>query len=163
MMARRTRPLFTKWALLNGLLAVGVAGLAAHYGSRVHGASLISIPAIVIAYLYASTLGGRIAWDADSTPRPNASTRDYLWEKRARDLLHRAHWLGFWAWTCQILGILSTVFGFWLLLSQGGDTTTLGHRIQNGGGVALTGTFVGILCSLALQMQQRLIEHDVGG
>lgn len=146
------RLLFLKWLLLNALAVVGFAVMALEYHSRVRGASLVVIPAILAVGVYASLGAGRLCWQAhDATPRTKAR------------ILHDAQYVTFWAWVCQMLGILATVIGFWLLLSDGADAASIGSRIQEGGGVALLGTFVGVAVSLVLMMCYRLIEHDLEG
>lgn len=158
----RDRMLFLKWLLLNALALVGFVALAALEHGRVHGASRVAIPIILLVFCWASAGAGRICWRA-SAPPGTASLKGYLLTgKTLKDtLLHDANWLGYWAYACQILGILSTVYGFWTLLAAGGSTADLGTRIQAGGGVALLGTFVGVLTSLVLTFEHRLIEHEL--
>jgi hypothetical protein len=144
------RELFLKWALLNALFAVLLVTLAVAYGGRVHGPSLVAAPLILAVYAYAASFAGRICWRGES-PRP------FEREK----LLHEMRYLPYWAWVVQMLGIVSTVLGFWLLLSKGGGDQDLHDRILSGGGVALVGTFVGILTSLVITATHRMIEHDL--
>ena len=146
------RKLFVKWAMLVAFSVVFIAALGIAYGSKIHGPSLVVIPIILLVYAYAAGSAGRICWLAsgpDSTPRGN------------KRLLHDSEWLIFWAWVTPMIGIMGTVFGFWKLLAGGGTDTDLHARIQAGGGVALVGTFTGVLVSIVLTLIHRLIEHDV--
>lgn len=149
---RPARPLFLKWALLNALAVIFLTVLGVEYHDQLRGAPLVVTPLILAVAVYASALGGRMCWRAEGAS-PFARDR----------ILHEARYLSFWAWVCQMVGILSTVIGFWLLLQGDGSTEQLGDRIQEGGGTALLGTFVGVLASLLLAMEHRLIEHDLEG
>lgn len=141
-----SRPLFLKLLLIDALAVLGLAAVAAAYGHRLVGPSLVAVPAILIVYTAASAYAALLAWH---TPG------------RALWVAHRLDFLPFAAWSCQILGIMATVFGFWVLLTSSGDAEALGARIQDGGGVALAGTFVGVACSLVLSVQERLIAHSL--
>ncbi len=152
---RPARRLFLKWALLNALAVIFLVVLAVEYHEHVRGAPLVVIPVILALAAYASAFGGRLCWESDGV-EPGT--------KRAARIIHEARYLSFWAWVCQMVGILSTVIGFWLLLGDGDATgAQLGEKIQEGGGVALLGTFVGVFASLLLAMEHRLIEHDLEG
>lgn len=151
-----SRPLFLKALLLNVLAGMFLGGLAALYGGRLCGSTIIVIVAILAVFLTATGYAGRISWDADSPwvlGQSEDKQEDYCYV-----LMLRARWVYYAVWVCQIIGIMGTVFGFWLLLSGGTDTAQLADRIQEGGGVALAGTFVGVFCSLVLSVQHRLIE-----
>lgn len=147
----RARPLALRWALLNALAIVLLIVLGAEFHSHVRGATLVVVPVILLVGAYASLIGGRLSWRIDGGD---------VTRLRA---LHEARYLEFWAWVTQMMGILATVIGFFILLSHSGaDTTDLGTRIQVGGGTALLGTFVGVYVSLVLMMEHRLIEHELG-
>lgn len=158
MSASSDRVLFLKWLLLNALALVGFVALGVTEHGKVHGASRVAIPIILAVFAWASYGAGRICWAA-------GGLGEKAWIDGGRgdweELLHDANWLSYWAYACQILGILSTVYGFWTLLAAGGSTADLGSRIQSGGGVALLGTFVGVLTSLVLTFEHRLIEHEL--
>lgn len=143
--------LFLRWALINVLLALGLIAGAARFGGQLSGATLVMIPLILAVFGFASAHAGRLFWRLENSSVARSRIR------------HEAEYLGFSAWTTQILGILSTIAGFWILL--GGDHTQvaeLGNRIQAGGGVALLGSFVGVLCSLVLTLGHRMLEHELG-
>ncbi len=156
------RQLFLKFVLLNAVASVFLVALGLVYGGRVHGPSLVAVPVILLLALYAQIGAGRICWEADNLMGASFGTRAEGPKQRAR-LLHDAKYLGHWAWCAQVTGILSTVLGFWMLLSAGGGTEDLHTRILTGGGVALVGTFVGTAVSMLLVQTERLIEHELGG
>ena len=149
-MGLTARRLFLKWLLLNALAVVLLLAAGVEYHDRIQGSSLVVIPLILAVGAFASTTAGRLCWVVG-----NDGFDD---NKR---VLHEARYLPFWAYTCQMLGILATVIGFWVLLSAGGEGTEIGDRVQEGGGVALLGTFAGVFVSLILVMEHRLIEHDL--
>ena len=146
-----SRPLFLRWLLIQALSIAFLVGLAVEYGHFVKGASFVAVPVILLIGGAGSAVAGRICWELDSR-------RSVLALNRAKTGLEN---VSFASWTCQIVGIMSTVFGFWLLLGESGDTSNLGDRIQEGGGVALVGTFIGVFCSLVLALEERLIQHEL--
>lgn len=137
--------MFVRWALLFVVSLVALTGMGITYGGRVTGPSLVAIPIIAIVFISASLFAGLLCWNADADPEVT---------------VHRADWLTFWAWVTPMIGIMGTVFGFWSLLTAGGNNVDLHNRIQNGGGVALVGTFLGVLSSVILSAMHRMIEHD---
>lgn len=140
------RTLFARWVVLQAATVLFFALIAFLYGERVRGASLVAIVVILAVFLGATALGGRASWMADERPA---------------DALHLSAWLGFAAWVCQLLGIVGTIFGFWLIFSGGaGGASTLVAQIKEGGGLALSSTFVGVVCSLVLAVEERMIEHE---
>lgn len=145
----RDRPTFLRWLLLNAVTVSAVAALGAAFGGRVHGVAIFASAAICAAYLAGAVACGREAWASDAGA--------YSWE-----IAHRLEWVSMAGWACQILGILSTVAGFWVIFSNGVDPQQLASRIESGAGVALTGTFLGILASLALALGHRIVEHSLG-
>lgn len=155
----RDRKLFVQWLLLNAFAAAVMVALGVSLGGRVHGAAAVAVPAIFAVFLYGTAVGARLCWLAAEVGDP-----DLVGHGFRLYLLHRAHNLSFLAWVCQIMGILSTVLGFWVLLSgqSGAQTAELATRIQSGAGVALAGTFVGIVASLVLTLEHRLVEHELG-
>lgn len=148
------RDLFLKWVLLNvlALVFLTVGGLA--YAHRIHGPSLVVVPLMLVVYSYAAAYAGRICWRAGDHDRS-------AW--KLQRLLHEAEYLNFWVWLLQMMGMLTTVYGFWLLLTSGGTDQNLHDRILSGGGVALVGTWVGIFTSVILAASHRMIEHDLEG
>jgi hypothetical protein len=150
-----------KWALLNALSVVLLTVLAIEFHNRIHGVALAVVPVILLVGAYASSIGGRLCWRADNLKHDLRGMRHLATRERSL-ILHEAQYLEFFAWVCQMAGILSTVIGFFILISSGGDVTNLGNRIQSGGGTALLGTFVGVFVSLILALEHRLIEHDLG-
>lgn len=147
------RTLFVKWALLNAVFAVFLVVLGATFGGRIHGVALYVIPAILILTVYASSYGGRLCWRADETT-PGTKT--------ASRIIHEAHYLDHWAWVCPMLGILSSIAGMSVLLSNN-DAASLGERVTSGGGGIFYGTFAGVLAMLLLKHEQRMIEHELDG
>lgn len=146
----KDRSLFLKWSLLNILAAMFLAIMGYSFQEHIEGIILIIIPAILIVGIYASIGGGIICWKAGNS------------QYDPKQLLHHAEYLNFWAWVCQVTGILATIIGFWILLSGDvEDTASIGQRIQEGGGTALLGTFVGVFISLVLSLEYRMIEHDL--
>lgn len=145
-----SRRLFLQWALLNALFVVFLlAGAAA---AKLHGATLVAVPIILLLYAATSAYGGRLCWRADA-----ANADDDL--RTARWILHDADWLNRGAYTLQIAGIMSTMIGFYLIL-QTTDAGDLSAKLS-GGSVALLGSFVGVLCSLLILLQHWLLEHTL--
>ena len=138
------RKLFVKWALLNSLSLVFLGVLGILFGSKIHGPSVMAVPVILSIYGFAQYGAGRIAWN-----------------EQDRRLMHEARWLPFWAWIAQMVGILSTVYGFWRILTTSTTNEQLHANIQAGGGLALIGTFVGVYVSVILIATHRLIEHEL--
>ena len=144
--AATARPLFLRWVVLQSVVATMLAAAAIAYGDRLNGASLVMVPVILAVLVGASGYAGLLAWRVDE----GASVRDgirHLW---------------FAAGTCQLLGLLGTVAGFYVMFDDEGGTATaaagneLATRVTHGAGVALAATFVGILASLVI-----LLEHHV--
>lgn len=140
--------LFTRWFLINAFFLTALVAAGLSYGDRIHGASLIAVPAILAVFAGASAFGGRISWLAEE------------WPRNTERLLHEAHWLHFWSWACQIAGIISTMLGFYVIIGAG--SADLATRLS-GGKVALLGSLVGVVCSTVLAVEARLIEHELGG
>lgn len=149
--ALHERKLFVKWVMTTAVCNVLFVALGITYGSKIHGPSLAVIPIILVTYTYAAGVAARICWYASDDLTPVSPKR----------LLHDAEWLIFYAWVTPMIGIMGTVFGFWKLLAAGGTDADLHARIQAGGGVALVGTFTGVLVSVALTVMHRLIEHEL--
>lgn len=152
-MAAREKTLFVKWALLNAVFTVFLVTLGIIFGGRIHGAALITIPLILALAAYGSAYGGRLCWQAD----PYIRNRE-----KAPHIIHASLYLDHWAWVCPMLGILSSIAGMSILLSNN-DATTLSSRITSGGGAIFYGTFVGVLAMLLLKHEQRMIEHELDG
>lgn len=147
----KDRKLFTTWAFINCLTVVFLGAMAIVYGHKIHGPSLVIIPVILVVAAGASAFAGRICFELGERVTP----------KRKEHLLHKAKWLTFWAWVTPMIGILGTVFGFWKLLTGGGSNSDIHARVQSGGGVALIGTFVGVVCSVVITGIHRMIEHEL--
>lgn len=145
------RRLFLQWALINALFVVFlVAGAST---AKLHGATLVAVPIILLLYVCASAWGGCLSWRADEAWNLTSD-----WKRRA--ILHDAEWLNRGAYALQIAGIMSTMIGFYLIL-QTSDAGDLSAKLS-GGSVALLGSFVGVLCSLLILLQQWLLEHALG-
>lgn len=153
-----SRSIFLRWLLLQALVLSFFVGLGVVYGRQIGGASLVAVPAILGVFVGATAFGGVLSWRADEVLElPRSSYHD----PRAA-VLHDAEWLGFWAWVCQVAGIMATVFGVWEIVQSSSDATVLVERIQGGLGVALMGTFVGVACSVVLEKERRALEHAMG-
>lgn len=146
------RPLFLRWLLIQALAVAFLVALGVEYGHFVKGASFVALPVILVIGAAGAALSGRLCWALDTTPAKKSTLI------RVEQGLEN---VSFASWACQIVGIMATVFGFWLLLGEASDTSSLGDRIQNGAGVALVGTFIGIFCSLLLAADERLIRHQL--
>lgn len=136
---------FLRWLLIQVALVLLLAGLAAVYGGRVEGVSLAAVPLILLVYAGFAAYAGRLARLTD--------------RGRQKSIRDRLPWVEYGSWTCQILGILCTVAGFWIIFSDGADAEALLGNIKDGVGVALMGTFIGVLCSKALALQERMLDH----
>jgi hypothetical protein len=150
----RVRTLFVKWALLNAVFIVFLVSLGVVFGGRIHGAALVTIPLILLLAAYGSAYGGHLCWRAGGEHVDELPTR--------RSIIHASLYLDHWAWVCPMLGILSSIAGMSILLSNN-DATTLSARISSGGGAIFYGTFVGVLAMLLLKHEQRMIEHELDG
>jgi hypothetical protein len=133
-----------RWLILFLASALFFAGLATAYGQKVHGVSLVAAPVILCVYAYASWVGLRGARKLDAGMIDMNSVRT----------------LEHWSHICQMLGITATVFGAWRLLNSGPATASgLYQRINDDLGVALVGTFVGVVCSIFLTQMAKNLER----
>lgn len=144
------RTLFLKWSLLNFLAAVFFVSAGIEFHSRIDGGSRIAIPIILLLFASASAYAGKLCWRAGD---PN------LTPKSAQRILHDALYLEWFAYRSQIAGIIATLLGFYIIVSNGdqGDFQTK----LKGGAVALLGSFVGVLCSLILLQFERWLDHEL--
>lgn len=143
----KDRPVFLRWLLLNAVAVAASVAMLAELAGRIHGAARYAIPAIVLVYAVGAWYCGRAAWLTDDCGYRTAA--------------HLLDHVTLASWVAQILGLLSTVAGFWIIFSGGtSDTNELAARIGNGAGVALTGTFAGIFVSLVLTLGHRIVEAD---
>lgn len=158
----RDRPVFLRWLLLNAVAVAASAATVAALAGHLHGASRFAVPAIAAIYAAGAYVSGRAAWDADNLPSKSSAPSARA-EVRG-NILHGLENASLFAWVAQIVGLLSTVAGFWIIFSgaAGADPSALSDRITNGAGVALTGTFAGVFVSLVLTLSQRIVEHGVG-
>ena len=97
--------LFLRWALINVLTVVLITAAGISFAAKIHGASLVAIPIILITGGIASAYGGLICWKADEAITDGWRPGD----KEPVRLMHEAQYLIFSAWTCQMIGILSTI------------------------------------------------------
>lgn len=141
------RTLLLKWAVLNAVSAVFLAAMGVSFGSQLKGAPLVGVGAILVVFAIGSGFGGRLCVEAED-PRIFAN-----------EVLHRASWLTFWAWICQMAGILATLAGLEILLSKGAGN--LHDRLLHGGGIVFMSTFVGVFASIVITAIHRLIEHEL--
>lgn len=148
------RPLFLKWVLLNALVAVFFITAGVVYHNKIDGGSRIAVPVILALFAAGSAYGGKLCWRGSNLKRVNPAD-----EYKAKQILHDALYLEWFAYRSQIAGIIATLLGFYIIISHGnaGDFST---KLQ-GGAVALLGSFVGVLCSLVLLQIERWIDHEL--
>jgi hypothetical protein len=145
-----TRPLFLRWVVLQSVVVTLLAATALAYGGRLHGASLVMVPVILAVLAGASGYAGLLAWRRDVGVSPEDGLR-HLW---------------FAAGTCQLLGLLGTVAGFYAMFNDGGGTSgsevssDLAARVTHGASVALSATFVGILASLVILLEHHVLDGE---
>ena len=145
-----TRPLFLRWVVLQSIVLTLLAAAALAYGGRLHGASLVMVPVILAVLAGASGYAGLLAWRRDAGISPEGGLR-HLW---------------FAAGTCQLLGLLGTVAGFYAMFNDGGGTSgaevssDLAARVTHGASVALSATFVGILASLVILLEHHVLDGE---
>ena len=142
------RPVFLRWLLLNAVALAASGGTLWELAGRIHGASRFALPAIGLVYAAGAHQCGRAAWLADDG--------DFRTGAHLLDNVTLA------SWVAQVLGLLSTVAGFWIIFS-GSSVDSLPNRISSGAGVALTGTFAGIFVSLVLTLGHRVVEAAHSG
>jgi hypothetical protein len=125
------------------------------YAGRLHGASLVMVPLILVVLAGASGYAGLLAWRLDDGIPPNGGLR-HLW---------------FAAGLCQLLGLLGTVAGFYAMFNEGGGASSdaasaasassdLAARVTHGAGVALSATFVGILSSIVILLEHHVLDRE---
>ena len=145
-----TRPLFLRWVVLQSIVATLLVAAALAYGGRLHGASLVMVPAILLVFAGTSAYAGLLAWRVDGGASPDGGLR-HLW---------------FAAGACQLLGLLGTVAGFYAMFNDGGDSSAasassdLAARVTHGASVALSATFVGILSSLVILLEHHVLDGE---
>ena len=149
----RERKLFVRWVLLSAVSVVAMLALGIVYGGRIHGPSLVAISLILLAYAASSVLAGRLCWELGEPHEFVEANRD--------EILHRAKWILYWAWLAPMVGIMGTIFGMWSLITSSGTSSDLHARIVSGGGVALAGSFIGVLVTVFLTTAHRMIEHEI--
>jgi hypothetical protein len=146
---RTTRLMFLRWVVLQSVVATLLLAAALAYGGRLHGASLVMVSVILAVLACASGYAGVLAWRVDSGVSPQGGLR-HLW---------------FAAGTCQLLGLLGTVAGFYAMFNgDGGQAGTSGNelatRVTHGASVALSATFVGILASLVILLEHHVLDGE---
>jgi len=151
--SRGRHPLFLRWVVLQALVATLLASAALAYGGRLQGASLAMVPLILAVLAGASGYAGLLAWRTDEGTVVTGGLR-HLW---------------FAAGTCQLLGLLGTVAGFYAMFESGGTpaatsvtsaSTDLAARVTHGAGVALSATFVGILASIVILLEHHVLDGE---
>jgi predicted exporter len=150
-LGRSPRPLFLRWVVFQSAVLTLLIAAALAYGDRLHGASLIMVPLILLVLAAASGYAGYLAWQFDGGAEPNGGLR-HLW---------------FAAGVCQLLGLLGTVAGFYTMFNGpvgngSGDPggTDLATRVTQGAGVALSATFVGILSSIVILVEHHVLDRE---
>jgi hypothetical protein len=149
--ARSQHPLFLRWIVFQSAVLTLLIAAALAYGDRLHGASLIMVPLILVVLAAASGYAGYLAWQFDGGAEPNGGLR-HLW---------------FAAGVCQLLGLLGTVAGFYTMFNGpatvgSGDSsgTDLATRVTQGAGVALSATFIGILSSIVILVEHHVLDRE---
>jgi len=147
--ARAGHPLFLRWALFQSVVVTLLTAGGLSYGGRLHGASLVVVPLILVVLAATSAYAGLLAWRCDMGQSVHDGIR-HLW---------------FSAGACQLLGLLGTVAGFYAMFENGGGTaapgsTDLATRVTHGAGIALSATFVGILSSLVILVEHHVLDGD---
>lgn len=147
-----SRPLLLRFALLNAVVVtLAAAGLAGFAVSRLQGAALVSVPAILLLYTCAAVYVGWLAWQLESPPDPTWPLRTV---NRVQHNLRHVSWV---TGNLPFLGMLGTLAGL-MQLAAAGDIST---RLQHGLMTALMSAFAGISTSLALMLQEHLLEHKL--
>jgi hypothetical protein len=149
--AHARRPLFLRWAVFQSAVLTLLVAAALAYGDRLHGASLIMVPLILLVLAGASGYAGYLAWQFDGGASPNGGLR-HLW---------------FAAGVCQLLGLLGTVAGFYTMFngptadgSGAPGGSDLATRVTQGAGVALSATFIGILSSIVILVEHHVLDRE---
>jgi hypothetical protein len=148
----RGRPLFLRWVVLQAVVATLLAAVAFAYGDKLGGASLAMVPLILAVLAGVSGYAGLLAWRADDGASPSSGLR-HLW---------------FAAGTCQLLGLLGTVAGFYAMFNGGGAgaaatadaSSELAARVTHGAGVALSATFIGIFASIVILLEHHALDSE---
>jgi len=140
--------LFLRWVVFQSAVLTLLVAAALAYGNRLHGASLVMVPLILVVLAGASGYAGRLAWQFDEGISPNGGLR-HLW---------------FAAGVCQLLGLLGTVAGFYTMFngsSSGGQGgSDLATRVTQGASVALSATFIGILSSIVILVEHHVLDRE---
>jgi biopolymer transport protein ExbB/TolQ len=109
------------------------------------------VPLILAVLVGVSGYAGLLAWRADAGASPSTGLR-HLW---------------FAAGTCQLLGLLGTVAGFYAMFNGGGASaaatdasTELAARVTHGAGVALSATFIGIFASIVILLEHHVLDSE---
>src|SRR5262245_23260305 len=147
--AGRSHSLFLRWVVLQSVVLTLLLAGALAYGGRLHGASIVMVSVIVGVLASASGYAGVLAWRVDDGDSPRQGLR-HLW---------------FAAGTCQLLGLLGTVAGFYAMFNGDGGSvastgTELATRVTHGASVALSATFVGILASLVILLEHHVLDGE---
>lgn len=123
---------FLKWSLVNVafVCALGAAGWA--YDGDVHVVGQIAAAAVLTVFVLASAKAGVLAWN----------------DRQADNDLDAA------ADLCPQVGLLGTVAGF--LIAFSGSSEQVQERVL-GASTALTATFTGIACMIALRVLRRVL------
>ena len=126
---------FLKWCLVNVAFLAALVAAAVMYDGEVHAAGKIAAAAVLLVYVLASAKAGAQAW-RESPQSPQA------------DLDEAADF-------CPQVGLLGTVAGF--LIAFSGDQGAVQERVL-GASTALTATFTGIACMIALRLLARVLR-----
>lgn len=131
---RGTRTRFVKWALVNAVYAIVVAGAGLSYHGKVHSIGLAAIGAVLALFAVASGYAGYLLWDDGLVNKRHLSLAIELAPK---------------------LAMLGTVGGFLIAFSaSAGDVQ---HRVL-GASTGLAATFVGIFTMITLEVIRHIVE-----
>ena len=130
-----TRSPFLRWSLVNAACVAALLAAAGSYNGDVHTAGKLAAAAVLLVFVLASAKAGALAWQGN----PSWANED----------------LGEAADMCPQVGLLGTVAGF--LIAFSGDTGQVQERVL-GASTALTATFTGIACMIALRVLRRALR-----
>jgi hypothetical protein len=144
--------MFLRWVVLQSVVVTLLLAAVLAYAGRLHGASLVMVPLILVVLGGASGYAGLLAWRLDDGTPPDGGLR-HLW---------------FAAGLCQLLGLLGAVAGFYAMFNEGDGgssdaasaSSDLAARVTHGAGVAGSATFVGILSSIVILLEHHVLDRE---
>ena len=141
--ARRCRPLFLRWVLVNAVTAVAFAAAFASYDGDVHAVGKVAAGVVLAVFALASGHCGLLAWRLDGGVSGRAA---------ARGLEHVALAIRL----CPMVAMLGTASGF--LIAFSGSVDDVQQRIA-GASTGIVATVVGVACTIVLMLQRHLLDE----